>query len=237
MYIRHSNKKIIPNKINYFSVMVEIIKWINFIIGTFILALGAGMMIHANLGVSTWDVLHIGLADQLSLSVGTSVQIIGLLLILLKYLLDRRRLQIGTFINAILIGYFLDVILFLDFLPDFDGLLVNSIYLCFGITMMANGSGMYVGTGKGAGPRDGFTLALSERIGWSIRLVRSILEATILSIGWLLGGPVSVGTFASILLIGPILQKTLLLWRKVTKKLDDESVKRKVNKEKSFKAV
>ncbi|MGA9468008.1 MAG: membrane protein, partial [Exiguobacterium marinum] len=64
--------------------------------GLFLLALGSSIMITANLGVSTWDVLHIGIAHHLPISIGTVILCVGLLLVLFKYILDRIRPQFGT---------------------------------------------------------------------------------------------------------------------------------------------
>ena len=40
------------------------LKWGLFLLGLFLLALGSSMMITAELGVSTWDVLHLGLQKR-----------------------------------------------------------------------------------------------------------------------------------------------------------------------------
>jgi uncharacterized membrane protein YczE len=52
---------------------------------------------------------------------------------------------------------------------------------------------------------------LAARTGWSIRLVRTGIEITVLAVGWLLGGTVGIGTVAYALAIGPLTQ-TFLPW-------------------------
>ncbi|MCM3713875.1 membrane protein [Alkalihalobacillus oceani] len=199
-------------------------KWVLFILGTFLLALGCACMIQAELGVSTWDVLHTGLAAKFPISIGLGVIIIGMLLIGMKYQLDREWPQIGTFLNAILVGVFLNLILASGLLPDGGQLWLHILLLVVGILLMGFGSGMYVGSGIGAGPRDGFTLALAARLNWSIRLTRTVIEATALGCGWLLGGgPVFVGTFLAVVLIGPLIQSSLFFWRAQVAKLDEKA--------------
>ena len=44
------------------------------------------------------------------------------------------------------------------------------------------------------------------RTGLSVRLVRTSIEATVLVVGWLLGGTVGVGTVLYALGIGPLVQ-------------------------------
>jgi uncharacterized membrane protein YczE len=58
----------------------------------------------------------------------------------------------------------------------------------------------------GAGPRDSLMLAIKRTTGLSLRLARGIIEVTVVTIGWLLGGPVGVGTLVFALLIGPAVQ-------------------------------
>ena len=68
---------------------------------------------------------------------------------------------------------------------------------------------LYIGAGSGPGPRDGLMTGLVARTGLSVRLVRTSIEATVLAIGWLLGGTVGVGTVVYALGIGPLVQLVL----------------------------
>lgn len=65
---------------------------------------------------------------------------------------------------------------------------------------------LYVGAGLGPGPRDGLMTGLVVRTGLSVRLVRTSIEATVLTLGWLLGGTVGVGTVLYAFGIGPLVQ-------------------------------
>ncbi|MED4116276.1 membrane protein [Priestia megaterium] len=195
-----------------------------FLLGTFLLSLGMAVMIRAELGVSTWDVLHIGLSRHTQLSVGTAVVVIGFLLIALKYALDRKVPRLGTFANAILIGCFFNLIQYLNFIPTFTDIWINILFLILGVCLMGFGAGIYVSAGIGEGPRDGLTIAIANRFSFSIRFVRTILEATVLIVGFLLGGPVSIGTFLSIFLIGPIFQASLSFMNKQVEKAEEKVV-------------
>ncbi|MGE5702758.1 MAG: YczE/YyaS/YitT family protein, partial [Clostridia bacterium] len=70
----------------------------------------------------------------------------------------------------------------------------------------------------GAGPRDSFMLALNERMGWSIQKVRLSIEIAVTLFGFLLGGPVSVGTLVTALSIGPLIQRFIPLWERLMRK-------------------
>lgn len=200
--------------------LVIAIKVIIFVGGIFTLTLGAAALIEANLGVASWDVLHIGLAKR-GLSIGTWVQIIGIFMILLASALERKQPKLGSAVNIILIGFSLNWILDGHILPVTNTLWTSIFKLLSGVVLMGLGSGMYVATELGAGPRDGLTLVLSKMWGRSVRLVRTMLEMTALLCGWIAGGPISVGTFVAVFLIGPIMQASLYFWRQRIEEIEN----------------
>lgn len=195
------------------------IRVIVFVCGIFILALGAATLITANVGVATWDVLHIGLARISSLSVGRWVQIVGITMVLMTCVFERKRPVLGSVLNIVLVGFFLNFILSVNIIPHFENIGARILLLIIGIILMGIGSGMYVASKVGAGPRDGMTLFLARRFSISVRLARTILEISALTIGWLIGGPVSIGTFISVPLIGPVMQASLKVWTSILEKL------------------
>ncbi|MFS2047320.1 hypothetical protein ACEN9Z_25345, partial [Stenotrophomonas geniculata] len=67
----------------------------------------------------------------------------------------------------------------------------------------------YIGAKLGPGPRDGLMTGLHARTGWPIWKVRSLIEGSVLLLGWWLGGNVGLGTLAFALLIGPLCGMTL----------------------------
>jgi len=169
---------------------------------------GAAMalMLRAGLGLDPWDVFHQGLAGRVGLSIGLLVNIVGALVLLLWIPL-RQRPGIGTLANVLVIGTAMD--LALTALPELDGLAVRSASLVAAIAINGVAGAMYIGAGLGPGPRDGLMTGLARRTGWSLRLVRTGIELTVLASGWLLGGTVGVGTVLYAFAIGPIVQAFL----------------------------
>ncbi|EZH66135.1 hypothetical protein DH09_09345 [Bacillaceae bacterium JMAK1] len=185
-----------------------------FLVGLLVMAFGGSLMIQSSMGTATWDVLHIGLANLTPLSIGAWVQIIGIVMIAIACWMEREWPQVGSILNIILVGLFLDMWLLLPISEWVSATWQLIILLFIGIVLIGLGSGMYVSTRLGAGPRDGVTLAVAKRSGWSIRSVRTLLEGCALLLGWLIGGPVAFGTFLSVFLIGPVMQSSLFFWRK-----------------------
>lgn len=175
-----------------------------------LIALAAGLtgfgvsvagMIRAGLGVAPWDVLHVALAKLTGLSVGT-IAIIASVVVLLLWWPLRQQPGIGTLANAVWVGLTCDLTLLV--LPPVTEL-APAIALMVGCVLL-NGvsSSLYIGAQLGAGPRDGLMTGLHRLTGRPIALVRLLIEGTVLLLGWLLGGPVGVGTVLYAVAMGPI---------------------------------
>jgi uncharacterized membrane protein YczE len=133
------------------------------------------------------------------------IVMVGVLLLLLWIPL-RQRPGIGTLLNALEVGIAVDVVL--PLLPDTDRLVPRVMFLAAGIIAIAIGSGLYIGSGLGAGPRDGIMIGLRDR-GYSVRWGRTAIEVAVLLIGLALGGKVGLGTVAFTFAIGPLVHLTL----------------------------
>lgn len=175
--------------------------------GLFLFGLGISMIIDAELGAAPWDVFHTGVSDLTGISVGNIVILTGIALLLLWIPL-RERPGIGTILNAVVIGLVVD--LTLPWIPDSELLVVRFALMVGGIVVIALGSGWYIGSGLGPGPRDGLMTGLAKRtIGGraiSIRSARTVVEIVVLVAGVTLGGSVGLGTAAFTLGIGPLVQ-------------------------------
>lgn len=182
-------------------------------------------MINAQMGVSTWDVLHIGLSQHTHLTIGNCVILVGIALILFMCFMAKSWPEIGTIFNALFTGMFINLIQYMDFIPVPSTIWGRFLMLLIGVFVTEFGAGMYVATNLGAGPRDGFNLALSERFHMSIRLMRTIIELSVMVLGWVLGGPVAIGTFISLFLVGPILQSSIVFWKSRIKRITNISLK------------
>ena len=172
------------------------------VIGLAAFGTGIAMIIVAHLGLAPWDIFHQGVADKLGISIGWVIVGTGVALMLLWIPL-RQRPGLGTVLNATEIGLVVNLVL--PHLPETDLLVPRFAYLIGGLVAMGAGSGMYIGAGLGAGPRDGLMLGLAAR-GVSVRVARTAVEIVVTVLGVLLGGTVGIGTVAFALGIGPLVQ-------------------------------
>jgi uncharacterized membrane protein YczE len=181
---------------------------IQLVIGLILFGVGIGLMLQSGLGVPPWDVLHQGLARQFGLTVG-AWSIIVSVLVLLLWLPLKQPYGLGTLLNAIIIGVVIDLTGL--FIPAATATGVAWVMLLAGVVLIAVASGLYIGANLGPGPRDGLMTGIARR-GPSIRLTRAVIEITVLTLGWILGGTFGLGTIVFALAIGPLVQFFLPRW-------------------------
>jgi uncharacterized membrane protein YczE len=157
-------------------------------------------MVRARLGLGPWDVLHQGIARHLGVQLGwVTIGVSGL--VLLAWIPLRQRPGLGTMSNAITVGLVVNGAL--DVLPAPGSLAWRAVWLAGGIGLNGLATACYIGAGLGPGPRDGLMTGLAAR-GHSLRAVRTVIELSVLAIGFALGGTVGVGTVVYALSIGPL---------------------------------
>ena len=185
-------------------------RWSQLLSGLFLFGFAAAMMLRAGFGVDPWTVFAEGFHIQWGWGIGTVIVVSGLL-VLLIWIPLRQRPGVGTILNALLVGPSMEVGLLLIETPE---LLSQRIVLyAAGLLMMGIASGLYIGARFGPGPRDGLMVGFNARFGWPMWAVRTVVEATVLAIGWALGGSFGVGTVLFALLIGPLAQRSIRVFR------------------------
>lgn len=181
--------------------------------GLFLYAAGIYLAVQAAIGLAPWDVFAQGLALVAGVSLGTMTVLSGVAILVLVVIL-KEKIGIGTILNTILIGVFLDMLLWLDLVPTSDNFIVSLVMLLLGQVVISFGSYFYIGAGLGCGPRDSLMVALGKRLPkLPIGVVRGALEGLVLLIGWLLGGTVGLGTVIAAFGIGAIIQGVFTLMK------------------------
>ena len=176
--------------------------------GLALFGLGEGLLIVSAAGASPWSVL----AQGIFLNVGFSIGIITILIsivVLILWLPLNQKPGIGTILNALIVGVMIDVCI--RFVPTPENH-ISQIFLAFlAVLTVGLGGGIYLVANLGAGPRDGLMIGLQKKTNLSIASVRAILEITVMSIGWYLGGTVGVGTLLFAFGIGPAVALSLYI--------------------------
>ena len=173
-------------------------------IGFLLFGLSINVIVKASIGLDSWDVFQMALTYHLPLTLGESNIAVALLVVLLDVIL-REPLGWGTLANAVFVGVWVDVLK--PYTPTIPALIPFQIaYILLGTLIMGFATAIYIGVDAGAGPRDTLMLGISRIGRVSVRLARTCLEITVVVLGWLLGGPVWLGTLIAALAIGPAVQ-------------------------------
>ena len=176
------------------------------LIGLFLYGMGIALIVRGEIGVAPWDVLTQGISGRTGLGFGlVTILISGV--VLLIWIPLRQKPGVGTVLNALLVGPAADVGLWL--IPTGLDLWVRILLFAAGLLVLAIATGLYIGAHFGPGPRDGLMTGLHKRTGWRIWIVRTGIEVTVLSIGWVLGGNVGIGTVLFAVLVGPLCHWTI----------------------------
>jgi uncharacterized membrane protein YczE len=185
------------------------------VIGLFLFGLGEAIIIGSGSGVSPWTVLAQGISSKTDLSIGMATFLISIF-ILIFWVPLKQIPGIGTIFNAIIIASAID--LTLGFIPKPELIYLKILQASFGILIVGIGSGIYLASNLGPGPRDGLMIGLQQKTNTSIPLIRTIIEITAVTVGWFLGGIVGIGTILFVFGIGPCVGVGLTLVEKVSKK-------------------
>ena len=180
--------------------------------GLVLYAIGIVITIKANIGYAPWDVFHVGLANTTGLTIGIISIIVGIIIVTLVTLL-KEKFGIGTVLNIIFIGIFIDIIFLIDIIPVAHNTIAGIIMLIAGLFIISFGSFFYIRSGFGVGPRDNLMVVLARRTRLPVGICRFAIELVVTIIGWLLGGMVGIGTVVSVIAIGFCIQITFKLFK------------------------
>lgn len=170
------------------------------VFGLWLFGTGEALLVAAELGNGPWTVLAQGVSSRTSLSIGLATFLISLVVLTLWIPL-RERPGLGTIANAVVIAAALQVGVW--FLPHPDPTWLKVVFVFTGVALIGLGSGLYLTTNLGPGPRDGWMTGVHHKFDIPVSRVRLGIEITVLAFGWLLGGTVGLGTVIFALLIGP----------------------------------
>ena len=190
-----------------------LLQWLQIAAGLLVFAFGVHLTIYANIGLAPWDCLGMGIARHTPLNYGLSMTTIAVIVLCVDLLL-KERIGFGTIIDALLTGNFVQMYNDLNPLPENRSLPLGVGLMLVGFVFMALGMWIYMSAGQCCGPRDALLVGLGKRLPrLPIGLVEILLWAAVLLAGWLLGGPVGIGTVISTFGAGLVMQLVYTLVR------------------------
>ncbi len=175
-------------------------------VGLMLYGFGVYLTIQAGIGVSPWDTFHIGLSNTLGVIYGTAFIAVSVILIIIDILM-KEPIGIGMILDAILVGKAVDLCNWLDIIPAQTNIFAGIGLMLVGLFIEGYMQHLYMSAGLGCGPRDTLLVALIKRFRKvPIGLVSIMILVIVTLLGWLLGGPIGIGTLIGAFLTGPIMQ-------------------------------
>ena len=201
-----------------------VLEWLKIVAGLIVFSLGVHLTIYANIGLAPWDCLGMGIARHTPFNYGISMTIMAVTILVIDILL-RERIGFGTIIDALLTGNFVQAFNYLNPFPENHNLWLGIVIMLVGFVFMALGMWIYMSAEQCCGPRDALLVGLGKRMPKiPIGIVEVLLWAVVLLIGYLLGGPVGIGTLISTFGAGLIMQLVYTLIKFEPRKLKHRDV-------------
>ncbi len=180
--------------------------WMQIAAGLLVFSFGVHLTIYANIGLAPWDCLGMGIARHTPLNYGLSMTLMGIVILGIDFLL-KEKIGYGTIIDALLTGNFVQMFNDLNPFSENGSVLIGVLIMLAGFVFMALGMWIYMAAGQCCGPRDALLVGLGKRLRKvPIGIVEILLWAAVLAVGWMLGGPVGIGTLISTFGAGLVMQ-------------------------------
>lgn len=181
--------------------------------GLFFFAFGVYLTIQANIGVAPWDAFNLGLVNTLGIKYGNANIAVSLIIVAVDILL-KEKIGIGMLLDAVLVGKYVDLFNYFSIVPKQEKLWLSLAVMAAGMFILGFAQAMYMKAALGCGPRDSMLVGLKRRTDRiPIGIISVAIMVTVTLIGWLLGGPIGIGTVICAALEGPIMQLDFRLVR------------------------
>ena len=200
------------------------VKAAELVFGLFLFAAGAYLMVQANIGLSSWWALDIGIANSSGIDYGTVHNAVALAVLLVDIMV-KEKIGWGMVADAVLIGTF--VMLFNQFrlVPVFHSMTEGIVCIVLGLLLSGIGSYYYMDAGFGCGPRDALMVALCRRFPRiPVGVIRVFLEGTALLTGWALGAKIGIGTIIATVGMGVSIQFVFRMARFDATRVHNENI-------------
>ena len=179
-----------------------------YLVGLAITSLGMACIILTYIGAGPWDAVAVGFTNHLGLTIGFWSIVSQAMFILVTWILERTRVRFDSIIPIVIRSCFLDIwIYFVLGNVHFSSSLESQWFtFILGLVLAGLGMGIYLEAKFPKTPVDGLMVAISNRFNWTLSKSRVGIEACGAMIGFLLGGPVGLGTVVIALFLGKIIQ-------------------------------
>jgi len=191
-------------------------KYIKYLIGAIILALGITLSLLSNVGAGAFDALNFSISKLLSISVGTAMYLTIFTIFTLAMILKPRVSYIFGFLLSLMTGFWIDV--WMRIIPGVNGLLGGIIFFAIALILLPLGIALMIKSKMPLSPMDTLMLIMAEKTKKSISMMKTLMEVSFVILALIFGyyagigiGSISIGTVVLTFSIGPLIQIFLKL--------------------------
>lgn len=198
--------------------------------GLMLYSLSVYIMVQADVGLAPWDVFAMGLSLHLPVTFGQASIIISVVIIAVDLIL-KEEIGIGTFLDAVIVGICIDIFTALGFVPHSDSMVLSVIMVVISLFINAYALYFYMSACISCGPRDTFLVALGKRLRRvPIGAVSVFISLAVVLLGWLMGGPVGIGTVIASFGIGTAMQIVFGIFKFEPRSITHEGIRETINR-------
>ena len=187
-------------------------KFIILFLASIIMSFGISLYLKADLGVDPITTFASGVANVFNVIIGRGSQISMTLFLIIIFIIDKKRIGIGTLVNAYLTGELLNLFMRLNI--NTSSLGIRLILLSAGIILFGIGLAMFVISELGEGPVDAIILIFTDKYKLSFQKSKTIGDFILVVAGYLMGSSIGLGTILGTVLTGLIMAKTIELYKR-----------------------
>ncbi|MBQ9572423.1 MAG: hypothetical protein IJR22_03395 [Acidaminococcaceae bacterium] len=201
-----------------------VVKIAELVFGLFLFAAGAYLMVQANIGLSSWWALDIGISNLTGIDYGTVHNAVALVVLLIDILV-KEKIGWGMVADALLIGTFVMFFNQFHLVPLFQTMSGGVTCIVAGLLLCGIGSYYYMDAGFGCGPRDALMVAICRHYPHvPVGVARFFLEGSALLTGWALGAKIGIGTVIATVGMGVAIQFVFRFFRFDATRVYNENV-------------
>lgn len=164
-------------------------------------------LLKVNYGTDTCSFMNASLSGRFGITFGTTMMLVNLLLFLPELIWGRKLIGLGTIANMTLIGYISDFCRMLEtrYLPSsiFQDQPYRVIIFTVALLLFLISVALYMNADMGQVPYDSIPTMISEYRHIPYAPVRIVWDCSVMLIGILAGGHLTIGTVILAFTIGP----------------------------------
>jgi uncharacterized protein len=188
-------------------------QYLVYVLGCVLFSFGANNFIASHLGTDPLDVFALGLMKHLPITVGIAQGGFAALMLTIWAYWNKRLPILSPFVTFFFCGTLIDIWMHLQAADILQ--LTPYPLMILGVFLCAFGSSLIIMSGIGIRPIDLLAITMMQKLRFPFWLAKGIIELGLLLTGWLLGGPIGVGTLAFFVFVGWMIQPIMLLNVKV----------------------